>query len=275
MFFKKGVFLISIFFVLLALSCNNEPKEPESESVAIVNTPLISYSVVQSIPHDITLFTEGLLFHNGKLYESTGSPDDLPQTKSMIGITDIPTGKFEKKIEIDRNTYFGEGITFLKGKLFQLTYKGQVGFIYDEKTLKQLGKFTFRNIEGWSLTTDSIHLIMSDGTDTLTYLNPADQKPVKLLKVTENGMPLSHINELEYINGYIYANVWLTNYIVKIDPANGKVVGKLDLSPLSYEAKNKNPSADVLNGIAFDPTNNKIYVTGKMWTNIYEIQFPH
>lgn len=273
MLYKKKFFiaLAIIFFVLNA--CNNNTKEHENITEAA--TPLINYSVVQTLPHDTSLYTEGLLIHDGKLYESTGSPDDLPQQRSLVVINDLTTGKFENKIELDKTKYFGEGIVFCKGKLFQLTYKTQVGFIYDEKSFKQTGKFSFRNIEGWSLTTNGTDLIMSDGTDTLTFLNPGDQTVIKILKVTENGSPLIHLNELEYIRGFIYANIWLTNYIVKIDPASGKVIGKLDLSSLDYEAKNKNPKAEVLNGIAFDSTNDKIYVTGKLWPNIYQIQFTH
>lgn len=116
---------------------------------------------------------------------------------------------------------------------------------------------------------------MSDGTDTLTFLHPKDLKPFKLLRVTEDGFPLKNLNELEYIKGYIFANIWTTNYIVKIDPANGKVVGKLDLAPVSFEAKNKNPDVDVLNGIAYDSVSDKIYITGKLWPNVYQINFPH
>ena len=273
MLYKKKFFIVLAIILFILNACNNKTKD--AENIAEPATPLINYSVVQTLLHDTSLYTEGLLIHDGKLYESTGSPDGLPQLRSLVGITDLITGKFENKIELDKTKYFGEGIVFLKGKLFQLTYKTQVGFIYDEKSFKQIGKFNFRNIEGWSLTTNDTDLIMSDGTDTLTFLNPGDQTIIKILKVTENEKPLIHLNELEYIRGFIYANIWMTNYIVKIDPANGKVVGKLDLSSLDYEAKNKNSKAEVLNGIAFDSTNDKIYVTGKLWANVYQIQFTH
>ena len=273
MLYKKKFFIVLAIILFILNACNNKTKD--AENIAEPATPLINYSVVQTLLHDTSLYTEGLLIHDGKLYESTGSPDGLPQLRSLVGITDLITGKFENKIELDKTKYFGEGIVFLKDKLFQLTYKTQVGFIYDEKSFKQIGKFNFRNIEGWSLTTNDTDLIMSDGTDTLTFLNPGDQTIIKILKVTENEKPLIHLNELEYIRGFIYANIWMTNYIVKIDPANGKVVGKLDLSSLDYEAKNKNSKAEVLNGIAFDSTNDKIYVTGKLWANVYQIQFTH
>jgi len=164
---------------------------------------------------------------------------------------------------------------FFKDKLYQLTYKNQVGFIYDAKSLKQVGTFNYANSEGWGMTSDSTYIIMSDGSDKLTYLDPADMKPVKTLSVTENGEPRNNLNELEFINGYIYANIWMKNFIVKIDPASGKIVGKLDLSSLTLEATTKNPRADVLNGIAYDPTTDKVYVTGKLWPNIYQVEFSH
>lgn len=237
--------------------------------------PTINYSVTKYCTHDTTLFTEGLLFHDGQLFESTGSPKEMPQIKSMIGISDLTTGKFTKKIEIDGRKYFGEGIVFFNDKLYQLTYTTQIGFIYDAKSFKKIGDFKYTNEEGWSLTTNGTDLIMDDGSSNLTYLNPVDLKPIKVLKVTENGIPCNKLNELEYIKGFIYANIWETTFIVKIDSKDGKVVGKIDLSSVVEEAQHKNPKADVLNGIAYDSTNDKIYVTGKLWANIYEIGFQH
>jgi glutamine cyclotransferase len=213
--------------------------------------------------------------HKGRLFESTGSPEGTEGPRSLIGPLDLTTGKMDEKIELDRSKYFGEGIVFLNGKLYQLTYKDQMGFIYDEKTFKQTGTFSYTNLEGWGLTTDGEHIIMSDGTSKLTFLNPADMKPLKTITVTQNGSPLERLNELEYINGFIYANVWTTNYIVKIDVASGKVIGTINLSSLTYEAQRRNPDCDVLNGIAYDPAADKIYVTGKLWPNLYEIEFAH
>lgn len=269
-------FLLLAFVVSTVNSCSNNPTSSESDDVAGTSaTPFINYAVTKYYAHDTSLFTEGFLFHDGKLFESTGSPNDLQLTKSMIGTTDLATGKFETKVELDKTKYFGEGIVFLNNKLYQLTYKNQVGFIYDAKTFKQTGQFKYSNPEGWSLTTDGTHLIMSDGSDKLTFLDTVALKPAKVLKVTENGMPRDSLNELEFIRGFIYANIWQNNSIVKIDTANGKVVGKIDLNSLTFEARNKNPRADVLNGIAYDATTDKIYVTGKLWPNIYEINFTH
>jgi glutamine cyclotransferase len=163
----------------------------------------------------------------------------------------------------------------MKNYLYQLTYTNQVGFIYDAKTFERRGQFAYRNKEGWGMTTDGQNIIMSDGTNNLTYLNPTDFSVVKTLGVTENGFALDFINELEYINGFIYANVWMTNFIVKIDPNSGAVVGKLDLGELYNECKKTNIALGEMNGIAFDAANNKVLVTGKMWPTVFEIAFNH
>ena len=215
------------------------------------------------------------MVHNGQIFESTGSPEEFPDAESLVGIIDPKTGKMDQKIRLDKEKYFGEGIVFLKDKLYQLTYLNQKGFIYDAATFKKTGEFSFASRQGWSLTTDGVHLIMDDSSDVLTFLDPATFKPVKTLKVTIGGMPRDSLNELEYIKGYIYANVWLTNNILKIDPATGKVVGQLDMGSIVADARNKNPRADVLNGIAYDSASDKIYVVGKRWPNIYQINFPH
>lgn len=280
---KRGITIFAIKLLLTFISalcffnsCKDKAKESEQETTAsIPKTPILNYAVTNIFPHDTSSFTEGLLVHNGQVFESTGSPEEIPETKSQIGIDNLATGKFSKKIEIDRAKYFGEGIVFFKDKLYQLTYKNKVGFIYDANSFKPLGKFSYSNPEGWSLTTNGTELIMSDGSEYLTFLNPKNLKPVKTLRVIENGMPVINLNELEYIKGFIYANVWLTNYIAKVDPSSGKVVAKLDLNSVTTEAKNKNRKAEVLNGIAYDSTSDKIYVTGKLWANIYQIDFAH
>lgn len=268
--------LFSPFFILLLNSCtDSSPNSGSKASESTPATPVINYAVTNYFDHDTSLFTEGFLFHNGQLFESTGSPKELPQTKSVIGITDLATGKFDVKIEIDKSKYFGEGIVFFKNKLYQLTYVNRIGFIYDAKTFKETGQFNYSNTEGWGLTTDGTSLIMSDGTSNLTYLDPVKLTPLKTLQVTEQGYPIERLNELEFIKGFIYANIWTSDIIVKIDPSSGNVVGKMDLNSLTNEAKRINPNADVLNGIAYDSTTDKIYVTGKLWSNIYQIQFSH
>jgi glutamine cyclotransferase len=149
-----------------------------------------------------------------------------------------------------------------------------MGFIYDAKTFKNIGKFNYTNTEGWGLTTDGKSIIMSDGTSYITYLDPTSYIPTKIISVKEGNYDLIYLNELEYIKGFVYANIWQTNTIVKIDPNTGDVVGKMDLSSLSEESKAKSPGAAEMNGIAYDSISDKILVTGKLWPTIYEIKFP-
>lgn len=249
--------------------------QPVTTTTPATPAAIIPFKVAATHPHDTTLFTEGLFVHEGKMYESTGSPDNIPFTRSLVGILDLKTGKLDKKIELDRSIYFGEGIVLLNNKLYQLTYQNQKGFIYDGTTFQKTGEFSFANKEGWGFTTDGKRLIMSDGTPVLTFLNPDNLKPESTLTVRENGNPVTNLNELEYIKGFIYANIWMTNYIVKIDPATGNIVGKLNLNDLSTEAHNKYHNAQEMNGIAYDAATDKIYVTGKMWPTIYEVTFEH
>jgi len=258
---------VLILFLLPAIliSCRESSKP----------VPIINYTVTNIFPHDTTLFTEGLVVYNGELFESTGSPEEFPHAESLIGKIDLNTGKMDLKVKLDKAKYFGEGIVFLKDKLYQLTYKNKMGFIYDAKSFKQIDVFSYSNPEGWGLTTDGINLIMSDGTHKLTFLNADNLQPQKILNVTENGNLVEKLNEMEFIKGYIYANVWTTNNIVKIDPLNGNILGKLDLNALSLDAKYKNIGSEVLNGIAYDSSSDKIYITGKFWPNIYQIEFPH
>ncbi len=269
-----------LFFAIIAVitSCKNETKAPEQPApvnVAEAFVPTIDYTVAGTLPHDTNSFTEGLFFNNGQLYESTGSPDDMPQLRSVFGTVDAKTGKVNKKVELDKATYFGEGTIILNNKLYQLTYKNQICFLYDSKTYKPLGQFHFKNEEGWGLTTDGKNIIMSDGTENLNILDPDNFNVIKMLNVTNGGYPENNLNELEYIKGFIYANVWMKNYVVKIDPASGKVVGLIDLAPLKSKADDAYKNAEVTNGIAYDAASDKIYVTGKLWPNLYELKFPH
>ncbi len=280
-FMKKiGIIAGAVFTALLVLNaCNNDKTEKTSKNYQAPKpekvTPIINYTVIAKHPHDRTLYTEGFLFEKQQLFESTGAPEHLPQTFSAFGTVDLKTGKFDKKVEIDKKVYFGEGILFLKNKIYQLTYQNQVGFIYDPKTYNSLGQFGFTNKEGWGMTTEGEHLIFSDGTCNLTYMEPDNFKVVKTLAVVENGYGLYNLNELEYIKGYIYANVWMTNRIVKIDPKTGEVVGELNLDALNTETKTEDPNIGEMNGIAYDSISDKILITGKLWPKIYEIQFAH
>ena len=260
----------------LFVSCNNHsPQDTQADNPADNTPPLINYSVMQVLPHDTSSFTEGLLVHDGQLYESTGTEPAMPPgRRSLFGVLDPHTGKIGVKAELDRNKYFGEGISFLHDKVYQLTWTTKVGFIYDAKTFSKLGEFTIPVKEGWGMTTDGASLIISDGSSNISYMDPTNFRLLKVLGVTDNNGPVSNINELELIHGYLYANQWQTNYILKIDTSSGKVVGRLDLTSLVTEARNKYPESDSLNGIAYDPITGKIYVTGKLWPNVYEIKFP-
>ncbi|MBS1663420.1 MAG: glutaminyl-peptide cyclotransferase [Bacteroidetes bacterium] len=267
----------AVAILLSITSCTSNPDKITTDDSTITtppSVPLISFSATRTLPHDTSLFLEGFLIHDGRLYESTGSPEDLPQTKSLIGPLDTTNGKIQPKVEIDRKD-FGEGIVFFKDRLYQLTYKKQTCYVYDAKTFKRAGEYKYDNKEGWSLTHNDSLLIMSDGTDRLTFIDPATFKPVRQIAVTLNGAKRDSLNELEYIKGYIYANIWLNSYIVKIDPSNGKVVGKLDLSSIIADARNRYPDAETLNGIAYDRDKDRVFVTGKLWPAIYELSFSH
>lgn len=276
---KKILPALAGLFLLAA--CNSNTTEVTPTIPVESAPPAIGFSVINTYPHDTGFYTEGLEFHDGVLYESSGSGSAETEGAkspypSAFGIVDLKTGKVDRKVSLDNALYFGEGITILNGKIYQLTWQNHKGYIYDAKTYKKLQEFSYPG-EGWALTHDSTHLIMSDGSSNLQFIDPATisgtLKAQSIVGVTDNNGPVSNINELEYINGFIYANQYLTNFILKIDPRNGKVVGKMDLTSLELEAKKKNPNADVLNGIAFHAATNTIYVTGKLWPSFYEIRF--
>ena len=265
----KKLHWVLLLFVIGACNNSNTSEEQASDPNRHPDPATLQYSVLNVYPHDTSSFTEGLLFHEGKMYESTGSGDDNRYV-SWMGPVDLKSGKGERKIILDKQ-YFGEGISIFNGKIYQLTYQNHIGFVYDAKTYKKISEFSFPG-EGWSLTHDSTNLIMSDGTSKLQYLDPNTLKVIKIVGVEDNNGPVGNINELEYINGYVFANQWLTNYILKINPNSGKVEGKIDISNLDAEVKRKYTGAETANGIAFDEASGKMYVTGKCWPNLYEIK---
>jgi glutamine cyclotransferase len=271
-------FSVSLLIIIfLSVSCSdNSGKSDSNESIAepanVDEPPTITYTVLNALPHDKDSYTEGLLFHNGKLYESSGAPQEYNNTRSIVGIVDPANGKIAVKAELDRKTYFGEGIAILHDKLYQLTWTNKKGFIYDLKSFKKIGEFEFPSKEGWGMTTDGTSLIMSDGSSNLTFLDPVTFKIVRIVGVTDNNGPVGNINELEWVNGNILANIYQTPYIIRINPATGKVTGKADFSSLVKEIKSKNPDVDYMNGIAYDSAGNKILITGKFWPNIYEVR---
>jgi glutaminyl-peptide cyclotransferase len=228
----------------------------------------MSYSVVTAHPHDTGSFTEGLLFYNGDLYESTGN-----YGQSKLIRADLSTGKALKSITLDK-AYFGEGIVIVKDTIYQLTYREEVGFKYTLRDFKKVGEFKFASKEGWGMTYDGTNIITSDGSKYLYYYEPSTFSLIKKMEVLEGNSYAYNINELEFINGFIYANQWQSGYILKIDPAAGRVVAKADLSELKNRVLAKNPNIEPgMNGIAYNAATKKIYVTGKNWPEIYEVQF--
>ncbi len=273
---NKFLIPVVLFFNLFAACRDSSGSSENSGSIAEPelnnDPPAISYTILNATPHDKNSYTEGFLMYDGKLFESSGAPEEFENTRSIVGIVDPATGNIAVKAELDRKTYFGEGITILNDKLYQLTWTNKKGFIYDLKTFKKIGEFTFPSKEGWGMTTDGSSLIMSDGSSNLTFLDPVTFKTNRIMGITDNNGPVGNINELEYVNGNILANIYQTPYIIRINPSTGKVIGKADFSTLVKEVKLKNPDVDYMNGIAYDSAKNKIYITGKLWPNIYEVK---
>lgn len=265
--------IISHFLVLIVvlIGCQ-DVDESQDDNDQLIPAPInLSFQIVNQFPHDTAAFTEGFTFYNGQLYESTGAPEVPSNNGTWVAALDLKTGKYEKKVDLG-TTYFGEGITFLDDKMYQLTYKTQKGFVYDAKTFRKLKDFSYKS-EGWGLTNDGKNLIMSTGTSNIYYLSPDTMSFIRMLPIQDNNGYVSNLNELEYIDGYIYVNHWLTDNILKINPATGFVVARIDLSKQAAEVKRKNPGAEEMNGIAYDSTTRKTYITGKKWPVIYEIKW--
>lgn len=226
----------------------------------------IAYKIIKTHPHDPEAFTQGLVFLDGFLYEGTGQ-----YGTSSIRKVEIDTGKVIKISRLERD-YFGEGIAILGSRLFQLTWHAATAFVYDLATFECIDTRRFPlSMEGWGLTTDGRDLIMGDGSSELFYLDPESLNLKKRLSVTLNDSPVYNINELEYVAGSIYANVWQTDYIIRIDSGTGLVTGIIDLrriAPVMYRGHTDN----VLNGIAYDPASKHFFVTGKMWPQLFEIE---
>lgn len=262
--------LALIGLTVLALGCNNgTDSNDKSLSTRPPEPETLNCIVQKSYPHDTSSFTEGLLIYNGSLYESTGN-----NGQSKLRKINLTTGKVEKEVKLD-SIYFGEGIAILRDTVYQLTYKTGVAFVYTLKDFKKIKDlhFSTESGEGWGMTTDGRYLIATDGTSNIYYYEPSTFKLVKKITVTDAGTLSYNVNELEYIDGYLFANQWQLPYILKIDPASGQVVAKIDLTDLWNGIKQKDPHAEVLNGIAYDPASKKIYVTGKWWPELYEVQF--
>ncbi len=227
--------------------------------------PTYTYEVVNTWPHDPTAFTQGLIFHEGFLLESTGQYGE-----SSLRKVELKTGKVSKRISVP-GQFFAEGLTLLRGKLFQLTWTERKGFIYDPDTLQLQDSFSYGG-EGWGLTDDGDSLILSDGTHQLRFIDPLTFQVEKTVDVFDEGRPLRELNELEFVDGEVYANIWHRDEIVRLDPQSGKILGRIDLKGLlPLDGRQRNPEA-VLNGIAFDEEGKRLFVTGKLWPSVFEIK---
>lgn len=272
--------LLPLLFIVLFIGCNDS-KTDNTEEVTVTNTTgipapkILNVMVLAEYPHDTAAFTEGLFVHNGKMYESTGLTKE-----SMIQINNIKTGKNEKKFMIKDSTIFGEGINIINNKLYQLTYQNHIVYVYNLDDLNKPIKTFPWQTEGWGMTNNGTELIISDGgrEGNFYFVNPDDFKIKRVMQVTDNFGPVNNLNELEYINGSIFANVWGKDYILQIDPSNGHVIGKIQTAELlkSFYAGYRvdyQSLDNVLNGIAYDSTTKKIYITGKKWPKLFELQF--
>lgn len=228
------------------------------------DVPRYGYKVVKTYPHDINAFTQGLVFRDGYLFEGTGK-----NGQSALSKVNLEDASVLKSTPLNRR-YFGEGIEILDDKIYQLTWRSNMVFVYDRETFEPVGNH-YNATEGWGLAWNGEHLIMSDGTATLQFMNPETFAPERKVEVTLNGNPIIYLNELEYINGEVWANVWQTDFIVRIDPATGNVVSLIDMTGLSQQTQLGSSEA-VLNGIAWDEESQRLFVTGKHWANLFEIE---
>lgn len=226
--------------------------------------PTYGYEVVNTYPHDSQAFTQGLVFQDGQFLESTGL-----EHRSTLRRVEIETGKVLQKVDVP-GFFFAEGLTLFGGKVYQLTWRGMKGFVYDPKTFEKTGEFKYEG-EGWGLAHDADSLILSDGTDEIRFLDPNTYAVKRAISVTDAGRPVAELNELEYVRGEIYANVWHQNRVARIDPADGRVKGWIDLSGLLKPGDVTNEEA-VLNGIAYDERGDRLFVTGKLWPKVFEIK---
>lgn len=274
-------FYFIIFVVSMTLACSNatnnnvnrvvsNANKPPANTAESAKIPEYSYEIVKAFNHDASAFTQGLIFHNGFLYEGTGGDRD-DEFHSSLRKVEIETGKVLQKIDLSGD-YFGEGITLFNGKIYQLTWRENTAFVYDVNDFKLLKEFKYAG-EGWGLTHDGTNLIMSDGSHVLRFVNPENFETVRTLTVLDDkGKIVRDINELEFIKGEIWANIWQKDVIVRIDPATGKVTGKIDFEKMADDMMEKSRDADVLNGIAYDAATDRIFITGKKWNKLYEVR---
>lgn len=267
----KGILYVCCCIALL--SChenkNNDPNIVDTSLMSGILAPaVLSYRVIAQHPHDETAYTQGLQLYQGKMYEGTGDFEN-----SSLRITDYKTGKVEFKHMMGTKDIFGEGITILHDTLYQLTWQNNIVYVYSLKDLSKPVKTYHWPYEGWGITNNGTDLIISDGVNpNLYFVDPATFKIKSTVGVADNNGPVYEINELEYVDGYVYANKYTTNVILKIDPVSGHVVGIMHFDNLLPESEKKAGITDYFNGIAYDSTSKTFFITGKRWPKLYEIQ---
>lgn len=265
----KRSHLLAVLFALAACN-NNDDKPVTDDSVKPVPIPAVKYTILSQYPHDTSAYTQGLELYKGKMYEGTGD-----YKNSSLRITNHKTGNVEKKHMMGTDSIFGEGITIFNGKIYQLTWQSRIVYMYDVNNIDKPIKTFNWPYEGWGLTNNGKQLIISDGTSILYFVNPDDFRVMNSVRVESSSGPVNYLNELEYIDGFVYANVYESDYIVKIDPESGKVVGKMDLPGLAdkyFPGQVPPDMGYVLNGIAYDSTSKRMFITGKKWPKMFEVR---
>lgn len=251
--------LLLISALIPVIGCSTAEKATPTSAI-----PVYTYKVVKTYPHDRKAFTQGLVFENGILYEGTGL-----RGQSTLRKVELSTGDVLQRIELPAR-FFGEGVTIYGDKIIQLTWQSNVGFVYDKESFELLQEFSYPT-EGWGITHDGQRLIMSDGSSTLHFLDPETFDEIGQISVRDNDGPVTRLNELEYVQGEVYANVWQTDRIARIASDTGQVTGWIELEGL-LSAEDRMERVDVLNGIAYDTSNDRLFVTGKWWPKLFEIE---
>jgi len=260
----RSVVVGGTLLVALLISEAAGPAPPIPTDPSTAPAPQLRWEVIRSSPHDPSAFLQGLVWHDGGFFESTGLLG-----RSTLRRVEWPSGRVLRQVNLPPDV-FGEGLARVGNRLVQLTWRSGRGFVYDLATLRLLREFRYEG-EGWGLAYDGASLVVSDGTDVLTYLGPQRFTPTRKLAITWNGRPLHGLNELEFIEGEVWANVWHTDFIVRIDPVSGRVASFLDLAGLLPSDRRPHEEA-VLNGIAYDPATRRVFVSGKLWPLIFEIR---
>jgi glutaminyl-peptide cyclotransferase len=262
----------AILALAFLAACNNGKDDDKGyvDSTTVPKPiPAIAYNIIAEYPHDTSAYTQGLQFYNGKMYEGTGDYE-----ASSLRITDHKTGKVEKKHMMGTDKIFGEGITILNNKIYQLTWENKLLYVYDIRNIDKPIATMNWPYDGWGITNNGTDLIISDGTAKLYFVNPADLKVKSTIAVTENGDPVPRINELEYVDGFVFANKYETEIIYKIDPSSGFVVGKMDFTGIKekFFPDKITKRTDYFNGIAYDSTTKSFFITGKRWPKMFELK---